>query len=265
MKKFPKLMGIVNVTPDSFSDGGLHDNFEQALSHSLLLLYQGADIIDIGGESTRPGAMEVDENKEIHRVIPLIKEIKKLKNDCIISIDTTKYNVAKLALEAGANIINDISGLTFEPKFVDLAKDFDADLVIMHIQGKPRTMQINPQYGDVVEDVYSFLERQVNLATKVGIKKIYVDPGICFGKTLEQNLELLRNLDKFRELGPILLGISRKSMFKQMLDIENPIERDLPTLIMHTLLLSNDIEIIRVHNIEIFNTLKRVYSALHQL
>lgn len=258
-------MGIVNATPDSFSDGGLHDNFEQALRHSLLLLSQGADIIDIGGESTRPGASEVDETTEIQRVIPLIKEIKEIKNDCVISIDTTKYNVAKLALEYGANIINDISGLTFEPRFVDLAKDFDAELVIMHIQGKPRNMQVNPQYNNVVEDVYSFLERQVNLATKADINKIYVDPGIGFGKTLDQNLDLLRNLDKFKELGPILLGISRKSMFKQMLDIENPINRDLPTLIMHTILLKNDIDIIRVHNIEIFNTLKRVYSSFYNL
>lgn len=264
-KLFPKIMGIVNITQDSFSDGGEFDTFEKAFAHSCELIKLGSDIIDFGGESTRPNALGVDTETEINRVIPVISEIKKQFPQSAISIDTTKYKVAELALDAGASIINDISGLTFEPKLADLASERGAAIVLMHIQGEPRTMQNNPSYVDVVAEIYNFLEKQCNTAIRKGVKKVYIDPGIGFGKNLEHNLEILRNVEKFKEIAPVCLGVSRKSMFKMMLGIENPSERDLPTLLLHTILLDKDIDMIRVHNVRNFVLLRQIYNNLYNL
>jgi dihydropteroate synthase len=262
--KFPLIMGIVNVTPDSFSDGGNFFSKERAIEHALLLTDQGADIIDIGGESTRPGANEVSELEEINRVVPVISEIKRIKPDIKISIDTTKYNVALESVKAGADIINDISGLTFEPRLAEIAAEYDKELIIMHINGQPRTMQANPHYENVVKEVFDFLLEKIKFAKNIGVKKIISDIGIGFGKNLNHNLTLLQNIEKFKELEvPILLGISRKSFINHLLQIESPEDRDLPTLLIHTMLLSKNIDIIRVHNVKNIILLKKLHQAIH--
>lgn len=263
MIKIPKIMGILNVTPDSFSDGGNYFDTDSAVRQGISLFENGADIIDIGGESTRPGAEEVDFEAEISRVVPVIQKLREQCHATPISIDTTKYEVAKAALEAGANIINDISGLTFDERLADLAAQYNATLILMHIQGKPRTMQQNPTYTDVVEDVFQWLKKQINLAQSKGVKDIIADVGIGFGKTLEHNITLLKEHDRFLELGvPLLLGISRKSFIGKALAIDNPVERDLPTVLIHSLLLDKNIDIIRVHNIQLHKTLNKIATIL---
>ncbi len=249
-KQFPLIMGIVNVTPDSFSDGGKYFNTTDAADFAIELINDGADIIDIGGESTRPGAKSISEQEEIDRVIPVIEKIKKVYPQIPISVDTTKYNVAKYALMAGADIINDISGLTITPDLALLVSEFKAYIIIMHIKGTPQNMQINPYYDNIVIEVYDFLARQIEFAKKCGTDKIIIDVGIGFGKNYEHNLELLNNLDRFRSLNlPLLLGISRKSFIGKMLNIEKPEERDFATTIIHSLL-NKKTDIIRVHNVK---------------
>jgi dihydropteroate synthase len=258
-----KIMGILNVTPDSFSDGG--DNLEtnDLISSVEEMVENAVDIIDIGGESTRPGSDFVPLEEEIIRVIPVIKMLKKNFPKIPLSIDTTKYEVAKAALDCGVDYINDISGLQFEPRFAELASEYDAGLIIMHIQGNPKLMQINPYYTDIAEDVYSFLLEKVDLAKSYGVKKIWIDVGIGFGKTIEHNLELLRNLDKFNSIGaPQLLGISRKSFLGKILGIEEPKERDLATVLLHSMLLSKGIDIVRVHNVKNLQILRRFMELL---
>lgn len=262
---FPLIMGIVNVTPDSFSDGGIYFDKSKAIEHSLELINQGADIIDIGGESTRPGAKDVSEIDEIKRVVPIIEEIKNQNKNIKISIDTTKYCVALEAIKAGADIINDISGLTFEPKLAELASKYDKELIIMHIKGEPRTMQLNPYYEDVVSEIYNFLFDKINFAKNLGVKNVIADVGIGFGKNLNHNLTLLKNLDKFADLEvPMLLGISRKSFINHLLKIENPQERDLASLMIHSLLLNQKVDIIRVHNVQNIKMLKDLYNVFYQ-
>lgn len=263
--KFPKLIGIINVTPDSFSDGGLFFNPDAAIRWGLELLKDGADILDIGGESTRPGAQPVSAIEELKRVLPVIEGIKKEAPGAIISVDTTKYEVAKEAIEAGASIINDVSGLQNDIRLAYLAAEKNCTLVIMHMQGTPSIMQINPTYENVVEDIFKFLESKIQMAKQIGVKSIVADFGIGFGKTLEHNWELLRNIPRFYELNvPLLLGISRKSFLGKTLNIENPIERDVPTLILHTLLLNFNIDFIRVHNVRHFQILKKLYQRLYE-
>ncbi len=261
---FPKIMGIVNVTPDSFSDGGNYYSKQKAVEHCLQLIKDGAEIIDIGGESTRPGALDVSESDEIKRIIPVIEVLKSLKSDIKVSVDTTKYNVALEAIKVGADIVNDISGLTFEPRLAELCAKYDKELVIMHINGSPRNMQINPFYENIVDEVFTFLLDKINFAKSLGVKKIISDVGIGFGKSLNHNIELLKNLDKFESLEvPMLLGISRKSFINHLLKIGNPIERDSSTLIFHTLLLNKKIDIIRVHNVSNIQNLKHIFNALN--
>ncbi|MGQ9818399.1 MAG: dihydropteroate synthase [Candidatus Kapaibacteriales bacterium] len=256
-------MGILNVTPDSFSDGGKFLNKEQAIEWGLTLLEDGADIIDIGGESTRPYAKPVSPEEEINRVIPVIEGILNHKPDAFISVDTTKSKVAVSAVKAGAKMINDVSGLQNDPNIAEVANKYSASLVIMHMKGTPQTMQVNPHYDNIVGEVYEFLESKIEFAKKNGVKEIYADVGIGFGKTVEHNWELLRNIEKFYSLGiPLLLGISRKSFIGKTLGIENPVDRDLPTLLLHTLLLTKNIEIIRVHNVRQFHVLKILYEKL---
>jgi dihydropteroate synthase len=207
----PRAMGIVNATPDSFSDGGLAFTFEDAIKRAEGLVAEGADILDIGGESSRPGAVDVSIEEEIRRVIPVVTALVE-RISVPISVDTTEPEVARLALDAGASIINDIRALE-DPAMLALAAGSDAGVVLMHMQGNPRTMQINPQYVDVLAEVLAFLTDRVERAERAGIarERIAIDPGIGFGKTAEHNLTLLRNLDRFASLGcAILLGTSRK-------------------------------------------------------
>ncbi len=207
----PKLMGVVNVTPDSFSDGGLFLDAEAAVAHGRRLVEQGAEILDVGGESTRPGAEEVSSAEELARVGPVVAA---LAGTATVSIDTSKATVAQAALDAGASIVNDVSALRHDPEIGAACAERDAVLVLMHMQGDPRTMQENPVYDDVVDDVKAFLAARLETAVDAGVveERIWLDPGIGFGKTLDHNLELLRRLGELRELGrPLVIGTSRKS------------------------------------------------------
>ena len=174
MKQFPQIFGILNVTPDSFSDGGAFFDKNVAINHALEMINEGADIIDIGGESTRPNAKEVSLKDEIERTIPVIKEIKRINPIARISIDTTKYEVAKQALDLGVEFINDVSALSIEPRFTLLANEYDAALILMHMLGTPRTMQLNPHYDSILEDIFNFLESKINFARNEGVKKIFL-------------------------------------------------------------------------------------------
>lgn len=208
----PKIMGVVNVTPDSFSDGGRHMDPVAAIAHGLKLAADGADILDVGGESTRPGANAVSEEEELQRVLPVIKGIRE-KSAAVISIDTRKPLVARAATEAGASIWNDVSALGYAADSLESAANLGCGVVLMHAQGSPGTMQDNPYYDDVVEEVYAFLNGRIDACVEAGISKdkLIVDPGIGFGKSLEHNLALLAGLERFKALGPpVLLGASRK-------------------------------------------------------
>lgn len=260
---FPKIMGIVNITSDSFSDGGLFLKTDDAVNHALRLIEAGADIIDFGGESTRPNAKPVSMEAELQAVIPVIERVREMNANVLISVDTTKYEVAKAAINAGADIVNDVSGLNADIRLAELVAEFNKSLVIMHMNGTPQTMQLNPQYHNVVEEIYSFLESKVRYARAIGIKDICIDVGIGFGKTVEHNIELLKNLDYFANLDcKMLLGISRKSFIGAILNIPNPIERDLPTALIHAILLHSRVDVIRVHNVEMMNQLRVLYNTL---
>ena len=209
-------MGVLNVTPDSFSDGGKFLDVQRAAAHARKMADAGADIIDVGGESTRPGAASVSEEEELQRVLPVVEHL----GDLLVSVDTTKAGVAAKALAAGARIVNDISALRFDPRMVDVVRDAGAGLVLMHMQGTPQTMQEAPHYDDVVAEVRSFLAERIVFAESRGLKKtqIAVDPGIGFGKTMEHNLQLLARLDEIGSLGcPLLVGTSRKSFIGRVL------------------------------------------------
>lgn len=256
-------MGIVNVTPDSFSDGGNYFEPQKAVEHGLLLSSQGADIIDIGGESTRPGASPISIDEEISRTIPVIKSLLGKKNDLLISIDTTKSEVAKAALEAGAAIINDVSGGCFDEKIFKVAAAYKAGFVIMHMQGNPQSMQKNPSYKNIVKEIYKFLENQMMLAKKQRVNKIFIDPGIGFGKTVEHNFKILNSLSEFKKLGyPLLIGLSRKSFVGKYLGLEID-ERDIPTAIMEAISLANGANVIRTHNMEFGSITKKLLTALN--
>jgi dihydropteroate synthase len=247
--QFPLVMGVLNVTPDSFSDGGIYFLKEAAVEHALKMFKDGADIVDIGGESTRPGSESVTLEDENKRVIPVIYEILKRKPDSLLSIDTTKSDVAQEACKAGVRIINDISGLTFDPQIVEVAKEYSASLVIMHIKGTPKDMQDNPSYKNVISEIYEFLLVQSQKAKDAGVDKIIIDPGIGFGKRVEDNLEILRRLNEFKNLGyPILVGLSRKSFLGKILGLEVN-ERDTITSVAETMAIMNGAEIIRTHNV----------------
>ncbi|WDI32380.1 dihydropteroate synthase [Hyphococcus flavus] len=212
MKKNWRIMGVVNITPDSFSDGGLFYDVDSAAAHALKLADEGADILDVGGESTRPGAKIVPEYTERSRVIPVIEKLIETTN-AVISIDTRKPGIAREAVKAGASIWNDVSALTYAPDSLETAADLSCEIVLMHAQGDPEIMQDNPAYGDVVETVYAYLAGRIEACVNAGIdeKRLIIDPGIGFGKTLDHNLALFANLDRFTKLGPpVLLGASRK-------------------------------------------------------
>jgi dihydropteroate synthase len=247
--KFPLIMGILNVTPDSFSDGGNYFSKEKALEHALEMFEQGADIVDVGGESTRPGSESVSLEEEVRRVIPVIQDIILQRPGSILSIDTTKDTVALEACRAGVKIINDISGLTFDPEIMNVAKEFSASLIIMHIKGTPRNMQVNPFYENVISEIYEFLEKQIQKAKGAGVEDIIVDPGIGFGKRVEDNFEILKNLSEFKKLGyPVLVGLSRKSFLGKVLNLDVT-ERDTATSVIETIAIIKGASIIRTHNI----------------
>lgn len=258
------VMGILNVTPDSFSDGGKYTDKSSAISYALEMIEEGVDIIDVGGESTRPGSDPVSEKEEIKRVIPVITEILKKKSDAVISIDTTKTKVAEEALKNGALIVNDISGGTFEPEIFNIVRTFNAAMIIMHIKGKPKTMQDSPVYTDVISEVYDYLTVQSVLASNYGIEKIIVDPGIGFGKRVEDNISVIERLEDFKSLSfPLMVGVSRKSFIGNILNL--PIgDRDDATNTINSFSLIKGVRIIRTHNItkavqtcKLFNTLIR--------
>lgn len=214
----PRVMGILNLTPDSFSDGGLYTDLDAALDHARRMVSEGADIIDIGGESTRPGAEPVSEADEIARVIPVVRALA-TELAVPLSVDTSKPAVMRAALDAGAAMINDVTALA-APGALDTVADSDAAICLMHMQGAPRTMQQAPVYDDVVEEVYAYLSGRMQAASAMGIEndRVVLDPGFGFGKTLEHNLQLLRRLERFTSLGvPLLAGISRKSMIGALL------------------------------------------------
>ena len=250
-KRNTLIMGILNVTPDSFSDGGKFIHLDKALSQALYMEKNGADIIDIGGESTRPGAISVSVKEEINRTIPVIEEIRKISN-ISISIDTYKSEVAEKALLAGADFINDISGFTFDSRMMEIVKKFDVPVVLMHIKGTPQDMQTNPTYIDLIKDLLEFFSFQINKALDFGIKKvqIIIDPGIGFGKQLNDNFILIQRLKEFSELGfPILIGPSRKSFIGLTLD--SPPEYRLEgTLAAVSAGILNGASIVRVHDVK---------------
>lgn len=258
----PRIMGILNATPDSFSDGGKYLSLDSAVDHALEMINDGADIIDVGGESTRPGSDQVTLEEELNRTIPLIKKIKSLRKDILISIDTTKSEVAEQALDNGATIINDISGLTFDESMIDVAKRYNSAVVIMHIKGNPKTMQQNPFYDDVVKEVYDYLEFQCNKAINNGVNKIIIDPGIGFGKRIDDNFKLISELDKFKSIGyPIMMGLSRKSFIGKTLNLDTD-ERDVATVILEAISVLKSAKIIRTHNVKYCNQMVKLVNKI---
>lgn len=243
-------MGILNTTPDSFSDGGRFDITDHAVKYAQQMISEGADIIDIGGESTRPGAASVSIEEELQRVIPVIEFIRK-QSDIAISIDTSKVEVMQAAINAGADMVNDVNALRAEYA-IETCAQMNVPVCLMHMQGKPRVMQQQPQYKNVIEDIKQFLQQRVDACVQAGIKKenIILDPGFGFGKTLEHNLSLLKHLDAFSAIGlPLLIGISRKSMLGAILDAEVD-ERLAGSLAAAVLAYDKGAKIFRVHDVK---------------
>ena len=245
----PRVMGIVNVTPDSFSDGGLFLDPRRAIEHGRELAAEGADLLDVGGESTRPGAEAVSAEEELSRVVPVVEGL--TAGEVPVSIDTSKRAVAEAALNAGAGIVNDVTALRGEPELAGLCAERDCEVVLMHMLGDPRTMQEDPVYDDVVDDVKAFLAERIDFATAEGIdeERIWVDPGIGFGKTVEHNLELLRNLGELADLGrPVVVGTSRKSFIGKLTGA--PVDRRLGgTIASSVIAFANGAEVLRVHDV----------------
>jgi dihydropteroate synthase len=245
------IMGILNVTPDSFSDGGRFYKFDDAIRQGMKMAEEGADIIDVGGESTRPGSNPVSLEEELSRVIPVIESLSKSLN-IPVSIDTYKAKVAQAALNAGAQMINDISALRFDPELKKVAASYDVPVALMHIQGTPRTMQENPYYEDVIREITAYLKESIQIAKNAGIdqEKVIIDPGIGFGKRLEDNLNILKNLKRFSILNcPILIGCSRKSFIGNILNLplEERLEGSLAALAVSVM---NGVHMVRVHDVK---------------
>jgi dihydropteroate synthase len=245
------VMGILNVTPDSFSDGARFYDLDAAIKHGMEMAEQGADIIDVGGESTRPGADPVSADEEIQRTEPVIRELSK-RIDIPLSIDTTKADVARRALDAGAEIVNDISALRADPEMVDVAVSYQAPVVLMHMLGSPKTMQQDICYNSIIEDITNFLKERIDFAINNGVErnKIIIDPGIGFGKSVgNDNFEIIREMRSFASLGlPVLVGPSRKAFIGRLLDAEVD-ERDIGTLATVSIAIHNGANIVRVHNV----------------
>lgn len=244
------IMGILNITPDSFSDGGRFDDYERALAQAFELISAGADILDIGGESTRPGSAPAPVDLELERVVPIIREVRK-NSDIPISIDTTKAQVAVKSLEAGADIINDVSSLRFDPDMVRIAAESGAPLILMHMLGIPKTMQVAPFYQSVISEIIAFLEERMRYAVENGVERnqIIVDPGIGFGKTVTHNLGIIRDLGSFSCMDrPILLAASRKRFIGSILG-RPEMERELGTAVVNAFGIAGGAHMIRVHDV----------------
>ncbi len=257
------LMGILNVTPDSFSDGGKFFKQEEAIRQGMRLAQEGADIIDVGGESTRPGSEPVSLEEELRRVIPVIQELVK-RIDTPVSIDTYKSRVAKEALDSGASMVNDISALRFDPEMKKILAEYRVPVVLMHIKGTPKNMQDDPQYQNVLDEIKTYLEDSIKMAKDAGIEehKIIIDPGIGFGKTLEDNLKILKNLKGFASLGkPILVGVSRKSFIGKILNLpaDQRLEGSLAALAVSII---NGANILRVHDVRESKRVARLVDSI---
>ena len=259
-------MGVLNVTSDSFSDGGTYLDLDTAVSHVKTMVADGATIIDIGGESSRPGAEPVSVNAELDRVLPVLNALVSEGLDVSLSIDTTKSVVAQQALEAGAHIINDITALRGDSAMARVAAEMEAGVILMHMKGTPRTMQKSPQYEDVVKEISDELEVWITNATKNGIDpdRVIIDPGIGFGKTTQQNLQILKHLDVFKRLNkPILIGTSRKSFIGKLLDL--PVtERDEGTIATVCWSIAHGVDIVRVHDVKATVRASRMTDALYR-
>ncbi|MBW4600563.1 MAG: dihydropteroate synthase [Calothrix sp. FI2-JRJ7] len=258
------IMGVLNVTPDSFSDGGEFNSVDAAVIQAQEMVSSGADIIDIGGQSTRPGAEQISLQEELNRVIPVISAIRAV-TDQIISVDTTSSEVAKLAIEAGGDIINDISGGTYDPEIFKVAFSMQAPIILMHIRGTPATMQKLTNYDDVVGEIISFLNEKIEIAVNTGIKRnqIIIDPGIGFAKNYEQNLEIFHRLKELHQLDcPILIGPSRKSFIGRILNQPDPKGRLMGTAAACSAAISQGADIVRVHDVKEIRDVCLVTDAL---
>ena len=257
------IMGILNVTPDSFSDGGMYYDATQAIEFALQMAEEGADIIDVGGESTRPGAKTVELQKECDRILPVIEGIR-TKSDILISIDTYKSEVARQSIATGAGMVNDISGMTFDPNMVDIIKESGLPVVIMHIKGTPKNMQKNPYYEDLMQELTEYFEERKKFARAKGIldQQIILDPGIGFGKRLQDNFQLLRELKKIVDMGfPVLIGPSRKSFIGLTLDL--PVDQRLEgTAAAVTTGILKGARIVRVHDVKAMKRVALITDAI---
>jgi dihydropteroate synthase len=256
------IMGILNVTPDSFSDGGLYFDEAHAIKRAHEMVEEGADIIDVGGQSTRPGSEPVSVEEELRRTIPVIKALSK-EIKVPISIDTYRAQVAKEALDAGASIVNDISGLRFDAEMPAVVSKYNVPVIIMHIKGTPRDMQINPTYEALIPEIMDYLREGIRLAEDAGIDKIIIDPGIGFGKTFDHNLEIIKNLHEFTLLGkPVLIGPSRKAFIGKILGDVPPSERLEGTAAVIAVSILNGANIIRVHDVKEMAKVAKVADAI---
>lgn len=261
LSKRTHIMGILNITPDSFSDGGLYLDKERAIERGFQMVEEGASIIDIGGQSTRPGSTGIPEKEELKRVLPVLKGlVGGIKVP--ISIDTYSSYVALECLKEGANIINDISGLSFSPDMADVISRFNAGCVIMHTKGRPKDMQDNPTYTDLFSEIMSHLKRGIKIAEGASISQIIIDPGIGFGKTLSHNLKLIKGLNRFKPLKkPILIGVSRKSFIGSVLNLP-PLERFEGTAAAVSCAILKGANIVRVHDVEKINRVVKIIDAI---
>ncbi len=248
----PVVVGILNVTPDSFSDGGDFLDPEAAAEHAATMLDEGAGILDLGGESTRPGSDPVSQEEEIRRVIPVIERVLTVRQEAVISVDTYRAGTAAAAIEAGARIINDVTALRSDPRMASVVKEAACPVILMHMKGEPKTMQSEPHYEDVVREVRDFLARRAEYAVSAGIgpENVIVDPGIGFGKNLEHNLTLLRNLDAIVDLGfPVLIGASRKTFIGRITGVQEARERAFGTVATTVLAYERGATFFRVHDV----------------
>ena len=256
-------MGILNVTPDSFSDGGNYSDPEKAFRHALEMVEQGADFIDVGGESSRPGSESITVDEELRRVLPVIQKLSKATN-IPVSIDTYKPEVARQAFDAGAVIVNDISGLHFDPHLADVAAKANASMILMHTKGTPKMMQSNPEYQNVVGEICDYFEESIRIAESKGVHQIILDPGIGFGKKLSHNLEVFKKLSEFQKFGyPVLIGPSRKSFIGNILNVE--IDQRLEgTAAAVAVSIMNGANIVRVHDVKEIKRVAAVVDAIQK-
>lgn len=260
----PYLMGILNITPDSFSDGGQYNTTDKAIEHYKELVQDGADIVDIGGESTRPYSTPTDAQEEQSRILPVIKKIREFDKNTILSVDTRNASTARQALELGADIINDVSATEWDPDMSKVAVEYKCPIILGHASATPDCMQNHTDYADVVEEIFNYFYKKIDLLTFLGIDKtnIILDPGIGFGKTVQQNFEIINRLEEFTTLGcPILIGHSRKTFLQETINSHDNGQLDEATAILTAKLIEKKVNIIRVHNVKLNNMTKKLYRS----